>query len=271
MNFFDSHCHIHTLKNPLSVCEEIKKNKIKVVNIFEAADNEKSSDLLPKLPTFELINYFLNNLLQDSFISFGVHPLNVENITLSETKERLKKACETYSEKLVAIGETGIDLFYGKNLEKQIEYFKLHCEIAHIYNKVVVIHARDINVETILDLIPKGLKFIFHCCTYDKDSCKKIVEKGGFISFSGILTFKNAEYLRDSAREVPIENVLLETDSPFLTPIPHRGKENKPEYVIEVYKCFSNIKNIPIEQTCRVLESNFKNLFLENLDKTQFY
>ncbi|MCK5807243.1 MAG: TatD family hydrolase [Mycoplasmataceae bacterium] len=137
---------------------------------------------------------------------------------------------------LVGVGETGIDLYRKENppVEMQKEIFRIHIRFAMKYDLPVIIHTRDAEQET-YDVITeeefKGIKFIIHCSTINKDWALKFVELGGYISFSGIVTFKNAKEIQEAAMSVPLERILTETDSPYLAPVPKRGRTNMPEYV----------------------------------------
>ena len=148
----------------------------------------------------------------------------------------------------------------------QIESFKMHCEIAKISNLPLVIHNRlsEIDILNILtDEKRKNpdLKGVIHCFSSNLDFATKCIDLGFLISFSGIITFKNASELRRTVENIPLDKVLIETDAPYLAPVPYRGKTNEPSYVIETAKQLSNIHSISIEEVANVTTDNFHRLF----------
>ena len=150
--------------------------------------------------------------------------------------------------KLVGVGETGIDLYREENppLEIQKDIFRIHIRFAMKHNLPVIIHTRDAEQET-YDVITeeefKGIKFVIHCATINKNWSLKFVELGGYISFSGIVTFKNASDIKESALSIPLDRILTETDAPYLSPEPKRGRMNIPEYVKYTTDYVASIRN----------------------------
>lgn len=258
MKFFDSHCHIHTLKDPIRAHEEANKNNVTYFNIFNIDEWDNIESFCKMNPL--------------GHWAIGVHPLHTKNLhNQLESLITPLEQCLSFSENapvrgkylknLMAIGETGLDAHYGENIAEQTLFFKAHIELAEKFKKPLVIHSRNIDVGTILNLIPTNVSFVFHCCTYDWSDCIKIIQKGGYISFSGLITFSKNEYLRKSASVVPMNKILLETDSPFLSPEPYRGKENHPSYILETYKCLAKIKHLDLKEVCDQVEQNYRNFY----------
>jgi TatD DNase family protein len=188
----------------------------------------------------------------------GIHPSEIDNFKdadLNQLEDFIKK------EKIIGIGEIGLDYTYKTDKNKQKEIFEKQLQLAEKYKLPVVLHIR----ETFNDVfeILKNFKVvpIWHSCTGNLEEVEKFLEIGGFISFSGIITFKNANRLREIVKIVPLERIFLETDSPYLTPEPYRGKINEPAYVKFIYQQVAEIKNIEIEKIEYFIDNNFKNLF----------
>lgn len=165
---------------------------------------------------------------------------------------------------MVAIGETGLDYHYEPEAaEVQQESFRLHLQAAQTTGKPVIIHTRAARADTLnllreADLSQAG---VLHCFTEDWDMAKAALDLGYYISLSGIVTFRNADALRDVARQVPADRLLVETDSPYLAPIPYRGKPNLPQYVREVAEFVAMVRGESYEQLAGQTTANFKRLF----------
>ncbi|WP_367674245.1 TatD family hydrolase [Buchnera aphidicola] len=167
------------------------------------------------------------------------------------------------------MGETGLDYFYQKkNLKDQIKLFYKHIYLSKKINKPLIIHSRNANKDTIKILQSeksKGCKGILHSFNYDFKTASKFLDMGFYISISGIFTFKNSIELRSVIKKIPLNRILLETDSPYLTPFPYRGKENQPSYVYYIAKYLSNLLKIDLEELSYITSKNFFKLF--NLKK----
>ena len=194
-------------------------------------------------------------------MSCGIHPLYVTkgHVDFAE----LKQICSR--DDIVAVGETGLDYFYDKESHlKQQESFAYHIELANELNKPLIIHTRDAREATIQMLREGGAEQcggVMHCFTENQWMADQALELGFYISISGIVTFRNAESLREVVRNVPLERLLIETDSPWLAPVPHRGKENQPAYVSEVAKYVASLKGVSVEQVAHTTRDNFYQLF----------
>ncbi|AEJ19786.1 TatD family hydrolase [Gracilinema caldarium] len=169
---------------------------------------------------------------------------------------------------LVAIGECGIDRYWnhpekGADIQGEQELLAAHLELAQIYSLPVIIHSRDAARETldVLKAFPR-VQGVIHCFSYGKTEMKAFIKQGWYISFAGNVTYKNAQSLREALQEVPLDRMLLETDSPYLAPVPHRGKTNNPAMVVHQYEVAARIKNLPLEELAQQIKSNFTSLFI---------
>ena len=164
----------------------------------------------------------------------------------------------------MAIGETGLDYHYEPEAaELQQESFQLHLEAAKLTHKPVIVHTRAAQEDTLRLLREASLESagVLHCFTEDWDMAKAALDIGFYISLSGIVTFRNAEMLREVAKKVPMDRLLVETDSPYLAPIPYRGKANLPQYVYEVASFIAELRGMPFTEFAEQTTQNFKRLF----------
>jgi TatD DNase family protein len=191
--------------------------------------------------------------------SVGVHP--VEDVETEPTFERLVEAAK--HPKVVAIGETGLDYFHCKgDVTWQQDRFRTHIAAAKAADLPLIIHTRDAREDTIR--IMKEEKVgpgVLHCFTETLEMAKAAIDLGFYISFSGIVTFKNALELQAVAKEIPLNRILVETDAPYLTPAPYRGKPNTPGYVRYVAEYLAELKGVSYEALCEVTGQNVKDLF----------
>ncbi len=196
-------------------------------------------------------------------ISVGVHPNDKER--RDPSIEELVQLSQT--DKVVAIGETGLDYFHGEgDLDWQRERFRRHIRAAIAAEKPLIIHTRDAKADTIDIMTEEGAERaggVMHCFTEDWPMAKQALEMGFYISFSGIITFKNAEPLRKVVKEVPMDRLLIETDSPYLAPVPFRGKPNQPRYVVKVAECVAELKGLTADQVAEETKENFLRCFPE--------
>ncbi len=195
------------------------------------------------------------------FASVGVHPSDVANSSVDK-RTLIDWAKEA---NVVAIGETGLDYHYGKeNKELQLESFTVHLLAASECQLPVIVHTREAQQDT-LDLIRRYANLetagVLHCFTESWEMAQAAIDMNFFISISGIVTFKNAAQLREVAAKVPSDRLLIETDSPYLAPVPFRGKPNQPKYVHEVAKFVADLRGVSYEQLLEQTASNFFNLF----------
>jgi TatD DNase family protein len=195
------------------------------------------------------------------YASVGVHPLDIGDslVQMSQLKSL------AHNSKVIAIGETGLDYYYSKdNAELQQQSFQQHLKLSADLGKPVIVHSRNAQHDTIKTIEQYGnpeIGGVLHCFTETWEMARRALELNYYISFSGIITFKGAEALRDVVKQVPMDRLLIETDSPYLAPSPYRGKKNEPKYVVEVAACVANVKGLSIEKIAESTFNNFNNLF----------
>lgn len=197
---------------------------------------------------------------ENIYATVGVHPHDVARVD-SKTFDDL---CEIARDpKVVAYGEIGLDFF--RNIsprEKQIEMFNLQLELAVQLKLPVIIHDRDAHEQTLRMVKASGVRRgVFHCFSGDYSMARQCIDLGFYISIPGVVTFDNAKTIQDVAQRVPLSSLLLETDAPYLTPAPHRGKRNEPSFIINTAKKVAQIKGLPWEEVADVTARNTMNLF----------
>jgi len=250
--FVDSHCHLNfpELRNNLDdILLNMQKNKVTHA-LCVSVEMDKFSEIDE-----------LSQAHENLYASIGVHP-DYEDIVEPSIEELVSIASKT---KVVAIGETGLDYFRLKgDLEWQRERFRKHIRAANESHLPLIVHTREAREDTIQILkeeLAPGTRGVLHCFTETYEMAMQAIELDFFISFSGIVTFKNAIDLKETAKKLPLERMLIETDSPYLAPVPFRGKTNDPSKVIHVAEEISRLKDIPIETIAEVTSANFFNLF----------
>ena len=199
------------------------------------------------------------------FASVGVHPDHAEGESLGE-EALLQRAAHP---KVVAIGETGLDYFrLTGDLDWQRERFRTHIRAAKRCGKPLIIHTRSAAEDTLRIMREEGAEQVggvMHCFTESQDVAQASVEMGFMISFSGIVTFRNAEPLRQVAKWVPADSLLVETDAPYLAPVPMRGKVNQPAWVRHVAECVAQVRGVALPQLAAETSANFARLFRVDL------
>ncbi len=249
----DSHCHLNfetlgkDLPNIISRC-----NKNGVTHLLSINTRPKDFD-----SHLDLIKDY-NNI----YISYGIHPQEIDNESNFSSIE-IDKVIE--NPQLIALGETGLDLYYStKYKEKQIEIFKNHIEASKIYDLPLIIHQRN-SEEEIIKILNKykndNLRIVFHCFTGSKKLLDYCIENKYYISLSGIVTFKNANSLRKIITNVPLDHLLIETDSPYLAPVPMRGKTNEPSFVKYTGEYLAEFYSMTKENFFELTDNNFYKLF----------
>lgn len=198
------------------------------------------------------------------YTAIGTHPHDARHYN-DEAEEKTKALIQS-GERVVAWGEIGLDFHYDNSpRDVQVEVFQRQLRAARDLNLPVIIHTREAETETI-DILKSDYdgatrRGVFHCFSGSEGLAKRAIEIGFMISFSGIVTFKKADDLRDIARQVPLDRLLIETDCPYLTPVPHRGKRNEPAYVVEVARCLAGLHGLEIEELAHVTTENFMRFF----------
>ena len=253
----DSHCHLDQFD--ASVRDSIVKNAndLGVLYMLNACAARKSFNSI-----IEIINKY-----DCVFGAIGQHPEEAEQEGIVSKDELLSYISK--SKKIIAIGETGLD-YSGENFNRdlQIENLINHIDIARQTKLPIIIHNRDSN-DDMIDILSsefkKGeFKAIIHCFTADKKMADAMLNLGFYISASGIITFKSANDLREVFKTIPFERLLVETDSPYLAPVPFRGKTNEPAFVVETAKKLAEITEKSFDEISNITSNNFKRLF--NLD-----
>lgn len=253
--FIDSHCHLDRIDlkpyndDFATFVEQARSQQIQHM-LCIAIDLESYPDMLALVEPYE-----------DISLSVGVHP-NVTEGREPTVDELMQLANHS---KIIAIGETGLDYFHSKgDLEWQHQRFKNHITVAKNLNKPLIIHTREAGHDSLDVLRAAGadqVGGIIHCFTEDWAYAEKALDLNFYISFSGIVTFKNALAIKEVAQKVPAERFLIETDSPYLAPVPYRGKPNYPTYVRHVAEHIAELRNTSVEAIAEQSSSNFKNLF----------
>ena len=254
--FVDSHCHL-TFPELHGRIDAIRAD-------MAAARVDRALVICTTLEEFADVHALA--LRHDNFwASAGVHP---DNDDVEEpTVERLTALAAL--PKVVGIGETGLDYYRMGNrtlaeMEWQRERFRVHIRTARQLHKPLIVHTRSASDDTLAILREEAADRtggVFHCFTETMAVARGALDLGFMVSFSGILTFRNAEDLREVARFVPLDRSLIETDSPYLAPVPHRGKVNNPSFVPHVAAMLAQVKGLPVEEVARATSANFERLF----------
>ncbi|MCH8013802.1 MAG: TatD family hydrolase [Candidatus Dadabacteria bacterium] len=246
----DSHAHLVSLENLPEVLQRAQENNInKIVSI--------SSDIPSTEATISLAEEY-----DYIFATTGVHPHSADQMS-----EEVLIGIDHFAEndKVVAIGETGLDYFYmNSEKEVQIDSFTEHIRLGKKQNLPIIIHVRNADQDMIEILTKESAADtpgVIHCFTGDYDTAKKYLDLGYYISFSGIVTYKRSEELREAAKKIPKDKILIETDSPYLAPVPHRGKPNEPSYVKHVAETISDVRGISFDEIAEITKANAEKLF----------
>lgn len=258
--FTDSHCHLSF--------PELQAQLPQIRQAMQQARVSRALCICTTLEEFGTVHQ-LATTYDNFWCTVGVHPDN-ENVQEPSLDELLQRASLP---RVVGIGETGLDYFRlgGRSVADmawQRERFRVHIRAARRSGKPLVIHTRSASGDTLAVLKEEGegdgtgrAGGVFHCFTETEAVARAALDMGFYISFSGILTFKNAADLREVARFVPLDRMLIETDSPYLAPMPYRGKTNNPSYVPYVAKQIAEIRQMPVEAIAEATSRNFERLF----------
>lgn len=260
--FTDSHCHLSF--------PELQAQLPQIRDAMSAAQVDRALCICTTLEEFSTV-HGLATAYDNFWATVGVHPDNedVQEPTLADLLERARLP------KVVGIGETGLDYYrLGErtvaDMEWQRERFRVHIRAARQTGKPLVIHTRSASDDTVAILKEEGqggeapaARGVFHCFTETQAVARAALDLGFYISFSGILTFKNAADLREVARMVPLDRMLIETDSPYLAPMPYRGKTNNPSYVPFVAQQIAELTARPLTEIAEATSRNFETLFTD--------
>ncbi|MDC3391240.1 TatD family hydrolase [Candidatus Pelagibacter sp.] len=249
----DSHCHLDhepLLSDLDNVLARSKKVGIK-----------KLLTISTSLDSFTRVKKIVN---KDEMIygTIGIHPHETNNDTV-DSEFIVKNLLE--NKKIIGIGETGLDFFYNNSEKnKQIDSFKIHIEASLKANVPIIIHSREAEEETfniLNEYKDEKLKILMHCFTGSQVFAEKLLELNSYFSASGIITFKNSTDLQKTFKSLPLEKILIETDSPFLAPVPNRGRKNEPSFIDFTATKLAEIKEIDKSKLIKITTDNFNNLF----------
>lgn len=246
----DTHCHVIDLEydNIDEIINRFKDN-IMIISGYDSISNRNVVDIVKKY--------------KNVYGTLGFHPSEVDKFS-EEDFNYIKNNIN--NSKIVGIGEIGLDYHYGSNdKEKQIKMFKSLLDLAQSENISVVIHTRDATQDTMNILKNYKLNVDIHCFGYSLEIANECIKRGYRLGIGGVLTFKNSKKLVEIVSNIPIENILLETDSPYLTPEPFRGKKNEPFYLSYVIDKISEIKKISIDEVKKITTKNAKEQFDLNI------
>jgi len=249
----DSHCHLDH--------EPLHENLSEVIIRSKETGITKLLTICTTLESFENIKAIVE---KDKMIygTYGIHPH--ETVNNKVDKQTIVRSVNE-NEKIIGIGETGLDFFYNySDRVRQISSFKAHIEASIELGKPIIIHSRNAEKETFEILSSyksKKLKILMHCFTGSLEFSKKLQTLDAFFSASGIITFKNSTDLQNTFKTIPLEKLLIETDSPFLAPIPMRGKKNEPSFIKYTLEKLSSLKETTVKKMSKITTDNFNKLF----------
>ena len=251
----DSHCHLtyepmsNTLKETID-----RANKDGVKYMLTISTEDKS---------FEQILKIVNNY-KSVYGTYGIHPHEAKLHQHIQSIDIINKVNQ--NKKIIGIGETGLDFYYNHSEKKdQIYSFEQHISAAQEKNLPLIVHTRSAEKETFeilkKHLKKKNFKILIHCFTGSRRFAFDLLDLGSYISASGVITFKKSQELANIFKDLPNEKILVETDAPYLAPVPLRGKPNEPSYIIHTVKFLSKIKNLSFNEFSKITTNNFFNLF----------
>ena len=251
----DSHCHLdysHLFDQLNDVVKRAQSNQVTYL-----------LTICTTLESFERIKLIIDRYI-NIYGTFGIHPHESKKYTNVDLQFILNK--KRKYKKVIGIGETGLDFYYNHSDKKtQKVSFIEHIHAASELNIPIIVHSRNAEIDTyeILksEMKNSNLKVLMHCFTGSKNFANKLIDLNCYISVSGIITFKNSTELADTISSIPMENLLVETDSPFLAPLPYRGKFNEPSYIVHTVEKLSKIKKTSKETIMNSTTDNFKRLF----------
>ncbi|MDT0594325.1 TatD family hydrolase [Glaciecola petra] len=250
--FVDSHCHLDRLKlNESELDNAVNEATLAgVEHMLCVAVSVKEYEQM-----FDKVKHFKN-----VSVSCGVHPLHQED---ASTANELLRVCSR--DEVVAVGETGLDYYYSEDTKAiQLTSFVDHIKTANLLKKPLIIHTRSAQEDTLSLLnahYERSTGAVLHCFTESLEMAQAAIEMGIYISISGIVTFNSAKELQQTVKKIPLDKLLIETDSPWLAPVPHRGKENQPKHVVDVAKFIAELKGVPLTQLAEQTSHNFYTLF----------
>ena len=252
--FTDSHCHLNY--------KGLVEDQEGVLRRARAADVSTMLNISTRASEWDAV-IAVAEREDDVWASVGVHPHDADTHPDVETATLIEKAQHP---RVAGIGETGLDFYYDRSDRgRQAASFRAHIAAARESGLPVIVHTRDAEAETaafLAEEMEKG-RFggVIHCFTASADFARKALDLGLYISISGIVTFKNARDLQETARALPLERLLIETDRPFLAPVPHRGRPCEPAFVADTARFLATLRGEPLERLAEATSANFRTLF----------
>lgn len=246
--YIDTHCHL-SIEDYNDIDKVIEENKDALVEkiVVSGCSRESIEEVMDLKDKYDMV-----------YVTIGYHPEYADTVTESDL-DYLKSLLG--EKKIIGIGEIGLDYHYTKeNKDKQIWLFEEQLKIADAFNLPVVIHSRDATMDTINILKKYKAKGIIHCFSGSLETANIYISMGFLLGIGGVVTFKNSK-LKDVVKEVPLESIVLETDSPYLTPVPFRGKVNSSKYLEYIAMFIADIKNISVEELAEITNKNASSLF----------
>lgn len=246
--YIDTHCHL-SMEDYLDIDKVIEENKDALVEkiVVSGCSRESIEEVMDLKDKYDMV-----------YVTIGYHPEYADTVTESDL-DYLKSLLG--EKKVVGIGEIGLDYHYTKeNKDKQIWLFEEQLKIADAFNLPVVIHSRDATMDTINILKKYKVKGIIHCFSGSLETANIYISMGFLLGIGGVITFSNSK-LKDVVKEVPLESIVLETDSPYLAPVPFRGKINSSKYLEFIANFIADIKNISVDELAEITSRNASSLF----------
>lgn len=247
----DTHTHIDMIES--HTADEI---------IQLAAENNVKKMIIPGVtPDSDNVIFPLIEKYENCFGMLGVHPSEAK-LYNEEAEEHIEKLLQ--HDKITAIGEIGLDYYWDKTFNDiQQEVFIKQIKLANKHNLPICVHDREAHKDTfdILKEYNKGSEVVLHCYSGSVEFAKECIKEGWYLGLGGVVTFKNAVKMKETAKEIPLEKIVLETDAPYLTPVPFRGKENQPAYVKYVAEEISYIKGIPLDEVAEITSQNAERIY----------
>lgn len=248
----DSHCHLNFPEFKEDFPDVLRRAKLNGIETMLTINTRlsESREIQAIAETYPNI-----------FCTVGVHPHDAKDYAATDLKQRIIDLSQ--HPKVVGLGETGLDYYYNNSpAAEQIESFEIHLDVAKDLDLPVVVHTRNADADTLACMDKYvGTNGVFHCFSGGREMAKAGLDRGYLISFSGIITFKKAEELREVVKYVPLDRILVETDAPFLTPIPHRGKRNEPAFTLHTAEMVAELKGATLATVATQTTDNFFNLF----------
>lgn len=259
--FTDSHCHLNCLN-----LEKYEGHLSGAIQSMKAAHVSRAMAIMCDFAEYDEILGIVRQYGDETLtlgMSVGIHPCEELSVLNAASVGRLVELAGI--DEVWAIGETGLDYYWSQeNIQAQKDSLARHVQASQQLKKPLIIHTREAKHDTLDVLTAQQAEHgIIHCFTEDWETAKRALDMGFYISFSGIVSFKNAQPLRDVAKKVPKDRLLIETDSPYLAPVPKRGKPNEPAFVPYVADCLAELLQMDVEALAQLTTKNFENLLAQ--------